>query len=97
MFNFIILFRSSKPPALDEVHKLAYHLSRVNPLPVWTNFSDTNLLPLLWLIDTGAPISESLTIPCYDRKTVNFLEGASNCFQSDIDLKSNKVKINTHT
>jgi len=89
---FLYLSRCSKPPAYDEVHKLAYHLSRVNPLPVWTNFSDTNLLPLLWLIDSGAQIDDSMTIPCYDRKAVNFLEGASNCFKSDVDLKSNKVK-----
>lgn len=85
------MFRCSNPPAYDETHKLAYHLSRVNPLPVWTNFSDTNLLPLLWLIDSGAQISDSMTIPCYDRKAVNFLEGANNCFKSDVDLKSNKV------
>jgi len=89
---FLYLFRCSKPPGYEETHKLAYHLSRVNPLPVWTNFSDTNLLPLLWLIDSGAQISDSMTIPCYDRKTVNFLEGANNCFKSDVDLKSNKVK-----
>jgi hypothetical protein len=70
---------------------LAFHLSRINPLPVWTNFSDSNLLPLLWLIDCGAPISDSMTIPCYDRRAINFLEEANNCFQSDIDLKSDKV------
>lgn len=32
-----------------------------------------------------------MTIPCYDRRAVNFLEEANNCFKSDIDLKSNKV------
>lgn len=63
----------------------------MNPLPAWTNFSDSNLLPLLWLIDCGAPISDSMTIPCYDRKAVNFLEEANNCFKSDVDLKSNNV------
>lgn len=70
---------------------MAYHLSRVNPLPTWTSFSDPNLLPLLWLIDSGAQISDSMTIPCYDDRAVNFLEEASNCFKSDIDLKSNEV------
>lgn len=33
-----------------------------------------------------------MKIPCYDRKAVNFLEEANNCFRSDIDLKSTKVK-----
>ncbi|XP_026821201.1 ankyrin repeat domain-containing protein 50-like [Rhopalosiphum maidis] len=94
MIAFHYTLRCSKPPGYEETHKLAYHLSRVNPLPVWTNFSDTNLLPLLWLIDSGAQISDSMTIPCYDRKTVNFLEGASNCFKSDVDLKSNKFETN---
>lgn len=84
-------FRCSKPPTYDETHKLAYHLSRVNPLPVWTNFSDPNLLPLLLLIDSGALISESMTIPCYDRKTVNFLRETNNCFKSNTDLKSINV------
>lgn len=70
---------------------MAYHLSRVNPLPAWTNFTDANLLPLLWLIDSGAEISDSMTIPCYDRKALHFLEEANNCFKADIDAKSNKV------
>lgn len=70
---------------------MAYHLSRVNPLPAWTNFTDANLLPLLWLIDSGVEISDSMTIPCYDRKALNFLEEANNCFKSDANAKSNKV------
>lgn len=61
-------------------------------MPAWTNFSDPNLLSLLWLIDSGAQISDSMAIPCYDINAVNFLEEANNCFKSDIDLKSNKVK-----
>lgn len=84
-------FRCSKPPTYEETHKLAYHLSRVNPLPAWTNFSDTNLLPLQWLIDSGAQICESMSIPCYDRKAINFLKEANDCFQSNTDLKANNV------
>lgn len=61
-------------------------------MPVWTSFSDPNLLSLLWLIDSGARISDSMTVPCYDSNAVNFLEEANNCFKSDIDLKSNNVK-----
>lgn len=70
---------------------MAYHLSRVNPLPAWTNFPDINLLPLLWLIDSGAQICDSMTIPCYDRKAINFLEEANNCFKPNIDLKTYNV------
>lgn len=70
---------------------MAYHLSRVNPLPVWDNFSDPNLLSLLLMIDSGALISDSMMIPCYDKKTINFLEETNNCFKSDTYLKSNNV------
>lgn len=85
------IFSCSRPPTFDETHNMAYHLSRVNPLPAWSNFSDNNLLPLLWLIDSGAQIHDSITVPCYDRKAVHFLEEANNCFKSDTDLKSNNV------
>jgi len=88
---FCTLDRYSQPPNYDETHKLAYHLSRVNPLPIWTNFSNPNILPLLWLIDSGAQIIDSMSIPCYDRKAVNFLEEANNCSKSDVDLHANKV------
>lgn len=64
----------------------------MNPLPTWTSFPDANLLPLLWLIDSGAQISDCMKVPCYDRKAVNFMEEANNCFRSDVNLKSTKVK-----
>lgn len=70
---------------------MAYHLSRISPFPAWTNFFDPHLLPLLWLIDSGAKISDSIKIPCYDRKAGHFLKEANNCFKLEIDFKSNTV------
>ncbi|XP_050528543.1 ankyrin repeat domain-containing protein 50-like isoform X2 [Daktulosphaira vitifoliae] len=69
---------NKSPLKYEDIHILAYHLSRINPLSAWANFSDPNLLPLLWLIDSGAQISDSLTVPCYDIKSVNFLQEAHN-------------------
>lgn len=43
------------------------------------------------MIESGAQIPDSMTIPCYDRKAVNFLEEVHNSFKSDVDLKSDMV------
>lgn len=85
--------RCSKPLTCDYTQKLAYHLSRINPFPAWTNFFDPNLLPLLWLIDSGAQIPDSMKIPCFDGKAIHFLKEANTSFKLEIDIQSNKVNI----